>query len=119
MMDAIVWKRTFAVLILPPIGPFLLTAVGLALLAWKPRLARILSLIGFLTLFAICLPVVATALVRVLDDGPGFDVDRPSGTEAIVIIGGGLELIAGARSVRRLGCPQDTVAGPGLGRGHV
>ena len=90
MMDAIVWKRTFAVLILPPIGPLLLTAVGLALLAWKPRLARILSLIGFLTLFAICLPVVATALVRVLDDGPGFDVDRPSGTEAIVIIGGGL-----------------------------
>jgi uncharacterized SAM-binding protein YcdF (DUF218 family) len=90
MIDLFLLKKALATLILPPNGPFLLTAVGLALLTWKPRLGRMFSLVGFLTLFAACLPVVATALVRVLDDGPVFDIDRLSGAEAIVILGGGV-----------------------------
>ena len=90
MMDAFLLKKTLTALILPPNGSFLLTAVGSAMLGWRPRLGRWFSWTGFLTLLAASLPVVATALVRSLDDGALLDVDRLSGTEAIVILGGGV-----------------------------
>ena len=90
MIDTFLLKKIVVAVVLPPNGPLLLLALGLALVARKPRLGRWLALTGLLTLLALCLPVVATALLRILDDGAALDVHQLSGSEAIVILGGGV-----------------------------
>lgn len=90
MMDTFLLKKLVATLLLPPNGPFILIALGLGVLGRRPRLGRSLALSGFLVLFALSLPVVATALVRIVHTGSVLDVARSTVAEAIVIMGGGV-----------------------------
>lgn len=89
MLDPIWVKAVLKAIVLPPVGPLLLSLVGLAMLRRHPRTGRTLAALGVLVLLALSLPVVAWMLARVLYAGPAFDVADAAGARAVVILGGG------------------------------
>jgi uncharacterized SAM-binding protein YcdF (DUF218 family) len=89
-MDPFLLKKTIAALILPPIGPLILIFLGVLFLRPLPKVGRASVVAGALALLGLSLPVVSTSLVQVLDDNPALDLLRPSGAQAIVILGGGV-----------------------------
>ena len=95
-MDIFVLKLLLKNLVLPPTGPLILIAAGLAL-AISPRLRRagfVLAAAATVLLWALATPVVADALVRTAERYPPLDLDRPVQAEAIVILAGGVRLNA-------------------------
>ena len=90
MLDPIWVKAVIKAIVLPPCGPLLVAATGLALLRTRPRTGRFLAAIGIAILFLLSLPVVAWLLVRSLYDGPVFDASQARTSQAIVILGGGI-----------------------------
>lgn len=89
-MDWLLVRKALAGLVLPPTGPLLLALCGLLLLGRRPRLGRTLAWLGFLTLFALSLPVVSHLLLQALDQTPPLDFARAREAQAIVILGGGV-----------------------------
>jgi uncharacterized SAM-binding protein YcdF (DUF218 family) len=75
--------------VLPPTGPLLLAALGLALLGRRPRLGRALAWLGVAGLLVLSLPMVSHALVRSLEPPP-LDLQRTGEAQAIVVLGGGV-----------------------------
>lgn len=82
-------KALLRCLILPPSGPLLLGILGMLLLRRRPLLARICLAIGIGSLWVISIPVVADALVGLVERYPPLDWRSPSDAQAIVILGGG------------------------------
>jgi uncharacterized SAM-binding protein YcdF (DUF218 family) len=76
-------------MILPPAGPLLLALLGLLLLKRKPALARILLIVGVVSLWLLSTPVVSDALSGLVERYPALDLGAASGAQAIVILGGG------------------------------
>jgi uncharacterized SAM-binding protein YcdF (DUF218 family) len=74
---------------LPPSGPLLLALLGLLLLKVRPRLARILLLVGLASLWLMSTPIVADALTGLVERYPPLDLRRAGDRQAIVILGGG------------------------------
>lgn len=89
MLDFIWVKAVVKALVLPPTGPLLVALVGIMMLARHPRLGRTLALAGVAVLLALSIPVVATALLRQVDDNPPIDLAVARTAQAIVILGGG------------------------------
>jgi len=89
MDDTFPWKAILKALVLPPGGPLLLALVGLALIGRYRRFGRVLALAGVLSLLALALPVVAAALISLVDDSPPLDMTRAASAQAVVILGGG------------------------------
>jgi uncharacterized SAM-binding protein YcdF (DUF218 family) len=88
-VEAVFWLKALAkALVLPPAGPILVALAGLLLLRRAPRAGRALAWIGFLSLFALSLPVVAWVLTKPFDRAP-LDVEQARQAQAIVILGGG------------------------------
>jgi uncharacterized SAM-binding protein YcdF (DUF218 family) len=84
------FKKLLTALVLPPSGPLLLAALGLALLGRLPRLGRALAWGGVLVLAALSLPTVAQALLGTLNANPALDPARARDAQAIVIVGAGV-----------------------------
>jgi uncharacterized SAM-binding protein YcdF (DUF218 family) len=76
-------------LAIPPAGPLLLGLLGLWLLPWRPRLARVLLAVCLGTLWLLSMPVIADALTRAVVRYPALDWTRAAKAQAIVILGGG------------------------------
>lgn len=90
MPDVFLLKGVFKALILPPTGPLLLAAAGLWMVARRPRWGRIVAWTGILLLLALSTPMVAFALLSLVDTSPPLDVQRAHDAQAIVILGGGV-----------------------------
>ncbi len=84
------WLATnfIAIWLLPPLNPLWLGAVGLWLLARRPRLGRSLIGIALLGLWLLCTPFVAQRLLATLEV-PYAPITGDE-AEAIVVLGGGL-----------------------------
>ncbi len=82
-------KTPLRVLLLPPAGPLLLAFIGLLMLARRPRLGRALIAIGLIGLWLLSTPWVADRLTQMTERYPALDWTRPTGAQAIVILGGG------------------------------
>lgn len=89
MIDWIWVKAVLKALVLPPTGPLLLAVLGLVLLARHPRAGRVLAAAGVGLLLVLSLPIVAAALLRLLDDTPPLDLAQAKSAQALVILGGG------------------------------
>ena len=76
-------------LILPPADLLVLSLLGLVLLRRRPRLGRALLVFGLVSLWLLSLPAVAGALTRLAERYPALDLTRPTGAQAVVILGGG------------------------------
>jgi uncharacterized SAM-binding protein YcdF (DUF218 family) len=90
MPDPLLIKAIAKSLLLPPTGLLLLALVGLAMIRRHPRIGRLLATAGVITLLALSTPIVAGALVRLLDDSPPIDLAVAKAAQAIVIPGGGV-----------------------------
>ena len=89
MIDPIWVKAVLKALALPPTGPLLLAALGLAVHRRSPRFGVGLAWAGVLSLLALSIPAVAALLMRSLDLPAPFDREQAAGAQAIVILGGG------------------------------
>ena len=90
-LPTILWffKKLLSALLLPPLMPLLLIAVGLLLLPWKARLGRSIAWAGVLTGLLLCTPISVGWLIAPLENVP---VLRPEGLargQAIVILAAG------------------------------
>jgi uncharacterized SAM-binding protein YcdF (DUF218 family) len=111
-MDYYVWKQLLKNLVLPPTGPLLLAALGLALMAYRrARLAgALLCALGLAVLWVLATPIVADSLVHWAERYPPLDPAKIDNAQAIVILGGGVRVFApeygtaapGATSLERL-----------------
>ena len=88
-IDPIWVKAVLRALLLPPTGELLITILGLGLRPRFPRLGIGLAWAGVLSLLLLAMPAVADLLLRCLDSSPAFTVERATGAQAIVILGGG------------------------------
>jgi uncharacterized SAM-binding protein YcdF (DUF218 family) len=89
MMFVLHLKSLLRDLLLPPAGPLLLAMLGLWLWSRRPRLARGLIALAVASLWLLSTPLIADAISRWAQAYAPFDWTRPSGAQAIVIIGGG------------------------------
>ena len=123
-MINLLWvKAVLKALVLPPTGPLLLTALGIASMRRAPRLGRALAMAGVVGLLALSMPAVAEFLVGFVDTSVPFDPKAAKSAQAVVILGGGIRRNApeyggdtlatltlervryGARVARRTGLP--------------
>lgn len=82
-------KKILAGLILPPLGPLILIALGLVLAIHRPRAGRIVATIGLLAALALCTPGTVRLLLDGLEDTPVLDMHTLDKADAIVILAGG------------------------------
>src|SRR5579885_3099590 len=105
-MDVFVWKLLLKNLVLPPLGPLILAAAGLALAVVGRRRLRsaglALSASGLVLLWALATPILADALIRAVERYPALDLTQPVDAQAIVILSGGV----------RVGAPEYRMAAP-------
>lgn len=88
-LDLVFWLKFAAkAMLLPPGGPMLVALAGVALLRRAPRTGRVLLWTGSLSLFLLCLPIVAGLLARPFGMPP-LDYGEAHRAQAIVILGGG------------------------------
>ena len=91
-MDLGQLKPLLATLVLPPAGPLLLAGLGL-LLARRSRLAAWVAGLSLVTLWLLATPAVSNALAARLLPLPapvGLPELRQAGTQAVVVLGGGV-----------------------------
>lgn len=91
MDDLLFWKYLLKALVLPPVAPLLVAAVGVAMLSRRPRAGRALVTLGLVMLAALSMPAVSLALLRYVDGSPPLQFDNAKDVQAIVILGGGLK----------------------------
>ena len=76
-MGDVVWlKALLKAIVLPPTGPLLLAAAGLLIIGRAPRGGRIVAWTGILLLIALSTPMVAFALLTLVDKSPPLDLQR-------------------------------------------
>jgi uncharacterized SAM-binding protein YcdF (DUF218 family) len=111
-MDYFVWKQFLKNLVLPPTGPLLLAAVGLALIFFRRARAVGVGLcaVGLVSLWVLSTPIAADSLVRWAERYRALDPAQLQDAQAIVILAGGVRVNApeygssapGATSLERL-----------------
>jgi len=89
-MDSLWLKALIKALVLPPTGPLLMAALGLALCFRFPRGGRALAAAGVLGLLILATPITADFLVQFVDTSPVLDPAKAAQAQAIVILGGGI-----------------------------
>jgi len=82
-------KKLVATLILPPVGPLLLTAAGLLLIRRRPRLGWALAWGGVVVTLLLSTPASVGVLLRGQEDTPPLAMDAARDARAIVILAAG------------------------------
>jgi uncharacterized SAM-binding protein YcdF (DUF218 family) len=82
-------KKILTLLVLPPVGPLLLSALGLALLNRRRRLALGLAWAGILALSLLATPLVADGLRALLGEDRVVELPAARTAGAIVVLAGG------------------------------
>jgi uncharacterized SAM-binding protein YcdF (DUF218 family) len=82
-------KTLLRTLVLVPAAPLLVAWFGFVMLRRRPTLARYCLGVGLGAVTLLSLPLVSHALTDVVTRYPALDLDRPSGAQAVVILGGG------------------------------
>ena len=90
MIDPLWLKAVVKALVLPPTGLLLVSALGLGVIARRPRIGRTLATVGVALLLAISVPVVADVLADFVDTSVPLQLARAGEAKAIVILGGGV-----------------------------
>jgi uncharacterized SAM-binding protein YcdF (DUF218 family) len=90
LIDATWLKALLKSLVLPPTGPLLIAVTGLWMIGRKPRAGRIVAWAGTVLLLALSTPIVAFALLTLVDTSPPLDPERARDAQALVILGGGV-----------------------------
>ena len=95
-MDYFVWKQLLKNLVLPPTGPLLLAALGLALLVLRRRRlgGLVVCATGLAALWILATPIAADSLVRWAERYPALDPAQVGDAQAIVILAGGVRVDA-------------------------
>lgn len=85
-------KAVARAFILPPAAPLILILVG-TLLVWRGRRRSgwVAFVVGFVSLWLLCTPVVADRLSALAERYPALQADRPVNAQAVVVLGGGGE----------------------------
>ncbi|WP_341678168.1 YdcF family protein [Niveibacterium sp. SC-1] len=99
-------KKLAGALLLPPLLPLWIIALGLLLLKRRPRTGRALAWLGVATGLALCLPVTVGSMVMGLERDPPLSPEAARGAQAIVILGAGKQRYApeyGGPTVNALG----------------
>ena len=94
MTTALLLRELLRRLVLPPGGPMLLMLAGFLIVRRRRRVGGGLLAIGFLSLWLLATPWVAERLLLALQTEPVLDLTQPSGAQAVVILGGGVRLLA-------------------------
>jgi uncharacterized SAM-binding protein YcdF (DUF218 family) len=84
-----VMKAVLRSLLLPPASPLLVVAFGALLVRRRPRFGATLLAVGFVSLWLFSTPLVGDVLSRRVEHYPALDLEKPTGAQAIVVIGGG------------------------------
>jgi uncharacterized SAM-binding protein YcdF (DUF218 family) len=82
-------KTIFKHFVLPPASLLILGLLGLLLLRWRPRLARLCLLVSIGSLWLLATPVVSDTLTQWVERYPPADLSKTDAAQAIVILGGG------------------------------
>jgi len=91
MDEALPWlKLAVKILVLPPNGPLLLVFAGLITWQRHPRAGRRMAWSGAVLLLLLSMPIVSAALIAAMDRTPLLDLSKPTGAQAIVVLGGGV-----------------------------
>jgi uncharacterized SAM-binding protein YcdF (DUF218 family) len=78
-------------LILPPTASLILILLG-AILVWRrKRFGWAVFVVGFVSLWLLCTPIVADGLSALAERYPALNPDRPVNAQAVVVLGGGGE----------------------------
>jgi uncharacterized SAM-binding protein YcdF (DUF218 family) len=88
-LSLILLKTLLRNLILPPSSPLLLGFLGFGLLRRHPRTGRVFLACSLISLWTLSIPVIADALSGLVERYPALDLSRPTGAQAIVVLGGG------------------------------
>ena len=87
---ALFWaKKLAAMLVLPPLGPLLLTGAGLAMIGRRPRLGRALAWGGLIVALLLSTPASVSLLLHGLEDTPPLSMAAAREARAIVILAAG------------------------------
>lgn len=82
-------KKLISALILPPTGPLLVALFGIWLARRHRRLGNGLAIAMLIGLLLLCMPPVASALMRTLEVYAPISASQLAGVQAIVVLGGG------------------------------
>lgn len=83
-------EKLIAMIVLPPTGLLLLAFAGLLLLPRRPRLGRALAFVGVGGVFALSVPMVASALTFAIAEGHALGGAEGRDAQAIVVLAGGI-----------------------------
>ena len=83
-------KKIILSLFLPPLGPIILTIVGLALAQYRRNIGRILVGFSLTALVSLSTPWLAGYLMSGLQKFPPIDSSQLAKCQAIVVLGGGI-----------------------------
>jgi uncharacterized SAM-binding protein YcdF (DUF218 family) len=78
-------------LILPPTASLILILVGAILIWRRRRFGWTVFVVGFMSLWLLCTPIVADGLCALAERYPALNPDRPVNAQAVVVVGGGGE----------------------------
>jgi uncharacterized SAM-binding protein YcdF (DUF218 family) len=78
-------------LILPPTASLILILVGAILIWRRRRFGWTVFVVGFVSLWLLCTPIVADGLSALAERCPPLNPDRPVNAQAVVVLGGGGE----------------------------
>lgn len=81
-------KKILTALVLPPAGPLLLSALGLLLIRRRPRLGKSLAWGGLVLLWLLATPLLAQALLGLVEAQPPLQPAQMQRAQAIVVLGG-------------------------------
>jgi uncharacterized SAM-binding protein YcdF (DUF218 family) len=86
-------KQLIRSIILPPGAPLILAVLGALLIARRRRFGWVLLIAGVGSLWLLCTPIVADDLSDLAERYPALDLNKPTGAQAVVILGGGGERV--------------------------
>lgn len=98
-------KKLLTLLLLPPLAPLIVVAIGLLMGGRWPRFGRAIAWLGLAGAIALCTPTAVDALLRDLEDFPPVPPAALRNAQAIVILSGGARTNApefGGQTVSRI-----------------
>lgn len=86
--DMFLFKKIMTALLLPPLSPLLVAALGLMMLNRRPRLGRALAWGGLLLAYLLATPFVGQLLISAVEYWPPLDLSKARQAQAIVVLSG-------------------------------